>query len=85
MTRSPDVTRLIDRLEARGLVRRAQDRTDRRAVRIRITAAGLERMEPLDAVASTRLKAVLGPLGRERLEQLRDLLGAVLDAVEPDR
>ena len=37
----PDVTRLLDRLEQRGLVLRQRDAGDRRVVRARITAAGL--------------------------------------------
>src|SRR5919108_1101542 len=32
VTRDPDITRLLDRLEARGLVMRARDREDRRVI-----------------------------------------------------
>jgi DNA-binding MarR family transcriptional regulator len=47
--RAPDVTRLVDRLERRGLVERARSDEDRRLSVSRLTAAGLallERMEP---------------------------------------
>jgi DNA-binding MarR family transcriptional regulator len=40
VTRDPDMTRLLDRLEARGLVMRARDRADRRVITERITPEG---------------------------------------------
>jgi DNA-binding MarR family transcriptional regulator len=40
VSREPDVTRLIDRLERRGLVERGRDDADRRVVRVSATAAG---------------------------------------------
>jgi DNA-binding MarR family transcriptional regulator len=40
VTRDPDMTRLLDRLEARGLVMRARDRADRRVITVRITPEG---------------------------------------------
>jgi len=43
--RAPDVTRLIDRLEARGLVERDRSTEDRRRSVTRITVAGLELLE----------------------------------------
>jgi DNA-binding MarR family transcriptional regulator len=48
VTREPDVTRLLDRLEKRGLISRARDATDRRVVTIRITTAGLAQLDQLD-------------------------------------
>ncbi len=38
-----NITQLVDRLEADGLVRRVEDPTDRRAVRATVTPLGLER------------------------------------------
>src|SRR5690349_18138329 len=46
--RDPDVTRLLDRLERRGLIDRGRDSRDRRVVRTRITAEGLEIIASLD-------------------------------------
>src|SRR5947207_6043374 len=40
VTRDPDITRLIDRLERRGLVQRVRSAEDRRIVRVRITPQG---------------------------------------------
>lgn len=83
ITRSPDVTRLVDRLEARRLVRRRRDPEDRRAVRIQLTDRGRAQVTDLDADARAMLAAGLQPFGRPELEALRDTLGRILDAVEP--
>src|SRR5713226_6186305 len=42
INRDPDITRLVDRLERRGLVQRSRDKRDRRVITTRITGAGLE-------------------------------------------
>jgi DNA-binding MarR family transcriptional regulator len=49
-SRAPDVTRLIDRLERQGFVRRSRARSDRRLSLTRITPKGAElaaRIEPV--------------------------------------
>src|SRR6476660_4124988 len=48
ITRDPDVTRLLDRLERRGLVSRCRDNEDRRMVLTRITEAGQKLLAQLD-------------------------------------
>lgn len=77
LTRDPDVTRLVDRLEARGLISRARSEEDRRVVRTRITQAGLDLLRAIDAPARGWSKAQLGHLTRA---ELRGLI-AVLDRV----
>ena len=70
----PDVTRLLDRLEERGLARRTRDAADRRVVTARITSEGrrlLDRLE--DPVAALHARQ-LGPLGERGLRELRSLL-----------
>ena len=55
--RVPDVTRLIDRLEARNCVTRNRETNDRRAVRVNITPAGLAILDHLDEpMASIHLR-----------------------------
>ncbi|MGH9641568.1 MAG: MarR family winged helix-turn-helix transcriptional regulator, partial [Terriglobales bacterium] len=44
----PDMTRLLDRMEKRGLITRARQTTDRRVVNTRITPAGLVLLKNLD-------------------------------------
>ncbi|HMP01775.1 MAG TPA: MarR family transcriptional regulator, partial [Gemmatales bacterium] len=41
VSRAPDITRMLDKLAARGLVERQRTESDRRAVLVTITAAGL--------------------------------------------
>jgi len=70
----PDVTRLLDRLEARGLVGRERDPADRRVVRARITREGSRLLIELDPAVDAVLKRLLGHLGEEGLRQLSELL-----------
>ena len=83
ITRSPDVTRLIDRLAKRGLVRRQPDLEDRRAVRIVITSAGLDTLREVDRYGHSCLTRALGQVPTEELATLRSILEGVLNAVEP--
>ena len=76
--RDPDVTRLVDRLEKRGLVTRVHSRQDRRVVEVGISAKGLALVRGLDAHVQRLPKALLGHLGAERLRQLGSLLDAVI-------
>jgi DNA-binding MarR family transcriptional regulator len=78
VTRSPDVTRLIDRLEKRKLVRRKPDATDRRAVRVHITDAGREQVGALDTKARTMLPSLLERVPARKLTALRDDLDTLL-------
>jgi DNA-binding MarR family transcriptional regulator len=71
----PDVTRLLDRLEQRGLVTRLRDGEDRRVVRARITTTGLDLLAALDEPVGRMLAGLLGNLGADRLRTLVELLG----------
>jgi DNA-binding MarR family transcriptional regulator len=81
ITRDPDITRLLDRLEKRGLVSRCRETKDRRMVLTRITGAGLELLARLDEPVQDIHRAQLGHLGRERLQSLVDLVRAARSAV----
>jgi DNA-binding MarR family transcriptional regulator len=74
ITRDPDVTRLIDRMEKRGLVERWRCTHDRRVVWTRISADGLAAIAPLDDSMRELHVRQLAHLGPERLATLRDLL-----------
>lgn len=74
ITRDPDITRLLDRLEKRGLISRERDTKDRRMVLTRITAEGLKLLARLDDPVQAAHRRQLGHLGRERLRQLAELL-----------
>lgn len=74
VTKDPDITRLIDRLEKRRLVAREKFEKDKRVVIVKITDAGSEILEGLDVEISATPKRHLGHLGKEMLEKLNALL-----------
>ena len=74
VTRDPDVTRLLDRLERRALITRGRDPADRRVVTARISAAGLARLDTLDLPVRQAVECMLAPLGARRLGTLIELL-----------
>lgn len=74
ITRDPDVTRLLDRLEKRGLISRCRETKDRRTVMARITPDGLKLLARLDEPVQSAHRKQLGHLGRERLRTLTELL-----------
>jgi len=76
ITRDPDITRLLDRLETRGLIARWRDSQDRRMVLARITPEGLKMLDRLDGPIQEGHRRQLGHLGRERLQALCELLRA---------
>jgi DNA-binding MarR family transcriptional regulator len=82
ITRDPDVTRLLDRMEKRGLISRSRDNQDRRMVLARITPAGLKLVDRLDEPVQKIHSKQLGHLGKERLRALGELLAAARARVE---
>jgi DNA-binding MarR family transcriptional regulator len=77
ITRDPDITRLLDRLEARGLVARERSTKDRRVVVTTITQEGLDLVSQLDEPVADLHRRQLGPLGEQKLRQLGQLLELV--------
>jgi DNA-binding MarR family transcriptional regulator len=74
ITRDPDITRLLDRLEARTLISRSRETKDRRTVVTRITPEGLKLLDRLDEPVQELHRMQLGHLGRTRLKALCELL-----------
>jgi DNA-binding MarR family transcriptional regulator len=72
--RDPDLTRLLDKLEARGLVTRSRGTSDRRVVRAAISREGLRLLESLDDVIDRTTRKTLAHMRADRLALLRDLL-----------
>jgi DNA-binding MarR family transcriptional regulator len=81
ITRDPDITRLLDRIEKRGLISRNRHDQDRRVVLTRITGEGLALLERLDEPVLDLHRRLFGHLGAERLETLRQLLEECRGAV----
>ena len=74
ITRMPDVTRLLDRMEAAGLVSRVRSTEDRRLVNTTLTKHGRELVSDLDAEINREHKARLGHLKDLELRTLIELL-----------
>lgn len=72
--RSPNTTRLMDKLCAKDLIERIACPEDRRVVYIKITAEGLLL---LDAISKTNRKDLLENLTEEEASQLSDLLDKI--------
>ncbi len=81
ITRDPDVTRLLDRLEKRQLISRCRETKDRRTVMVRISPEGLKVLARLDEPVQAGHRQQLGHLGRERLIALTELLLAARSQV----
>lgn len=81
VTPDPDVTRLVDRLEARGLVTRGRSETDRRQVAVRIAKAGLRLLASLDQPLRRLNAETMSPLTRPELQALIE----ALEALRPEK
>jgi DNA-binding MarR family transcriptional regulator len=76
VSRAPDITRLLDRLEGRGLVRRQRPEKNRRLVLVAITDAGLALLRQLAGPVRECAGRQLGHLSAEQKQQLTALLRA---------
>lgn len=74
VSRAPDITRLLDKLEERGLIARQRRSKNRRVVEVSITPVGLELLSELDVPVRRCHERQLGHLSSEQLSQLIDLL-----------
>ena len=74
ITRDPDVTRLLDRLEKRKVISRSRETEDRRTVLARITGQGLSLLARLDAPIQEVHRKQLSHLGPKSRRALASLL-----------
>ena len=81
VTRVPDITRLLDRVAAKGWVRRTRSKEDRRVVIARITPAGLRFLEKLDAPLLDYQRTLLHHMSAKELATLNDLLVKARESV----
>ena len=82
VNRDPDITRLLDRLERRGLAARSREGRDRRVIITRITPAGLELLRGLDRPIEEFNRKQLGHLSDPQLRALVKLLEVVRELAE---
>lgn len=83
VSRAPDVTRMLDKLEQRELVTRARSAKDRRAVLVAITGAGRTLLDRIAGPLRDCHRRQLGHLAAADLESLTALLKAARAPHEP--
>jgi DNA-binding MarR family transcriptional regulator len=74
INRDPDITRLLNRLERRGLIQRCREPKDRRVIKARITTTGLALLKKMNREVEQFHRGLLGHLGEQRLQALIRLL-----------
>ena len=74
ISHDPDMTRLLDRMENRQLITRQRQSSDRRVVKARIAAEGLQLLKRLDQPIRDLHRRQFRHLSHERLRELGDLL-----------
>lgn len=74
LSRAPDITRMLDPLEERGLIKRIRPEENRRTVCVEITAEGLELLQSIQQPLRDCHARQLGHLNKRELTQLSMLL-----------
>ncbi|PQO42588.1 MarR family transcriptional regulator [Blastopirellula marina] len=82
ISRAPDMTRLLDKLEQRGLLQRERRPENRRVVEVTITDEGRQLLEELAPKVEACHRKQLGHLSPEALRQLASLLKEARDPHE---
>jgi DNA-binding MarR family transcriptional regulator len=77
ISRMPDVSRLLDRMEQAGLVRRVRGTEDRRLVNTRLTEQGRTLVNDLDPIVAKSQSERLAHMTQDQLRTLIDLLSLV--------
>lgn len=80
LTRMPDATRLLDRMEAAGLISREREAEDRRLVTTRLTKKGRHLVDELDPVVARLHRSRMGHLSDKQLATINTLLTLVRNA-----
>jgi DNA-binding MarR family transcriptional regulator len=82
VTMDSDITRLLDRLEARGLVSREREAKDRRRIQTHITEQGLKLISELDGPLTEYHHRQLGFLGEKKIASLIKSLEEIRSSLE---
>jgi DNA-binding MarR family transcriptional regulator len=80
LSRDPDMTRLLDRMEKQGWISRCRQDGDRRVVRVAITDAGLAILKSLDAPILVLHRSQFARLGDRKTAALTRLLSLLLES-----
>jgi DNA-binding MarR family transcriptional regulator len=77
ISRDPDITRLLDRMERHNWITRERQTEDRRVIKTRITAEGLKLLKKMDRPVHDLHKKQFRHMAPTRLKQLAELLSEV--------
>ena len=84
ISRAPDITRMLDKLENRGWIRRERSTEDRRAVMVAITRQGLALLKKIAGPVKEMHVAQSGHLTVDQMRTLIGLLEVIRSPHEPD-
>jgi DNA-binding MarR family transcriptional regulator len=84
ITRVPDITRLLDRLQDKNLVIRHRSTEDRRVVMAQVTDQGLALLKRIDRPLDEQVKNQFKSLPAAELDRLDNLLDLLLDGLASD-
>lgn len=79
LNKQPTLTRLLDRMQARGQVERVPHDSDRRVTLVRITPLGRETVSRLVGLAREHEARVLEPFGLQRAAELKRTLHRIIE------
>ena len=82
VTRDPDITRLLDRLDKMGFITRNRDQRDRRIVNTTITETGLKLLKDLDKPVQEISESLVRSLSATEMRQLVELLDLARSAAD---
>jgi len=77
--KQPTVTRVLDRMEAKGQIERVPSDEDRRVTLVRITSLGARTVKKLIALAREHEARVLEPFGLQRADDLKATLRSIVE------
>jgi len=75
------LTRMLDQLEARGFIERHRSATDRRVVELKLTAAGVRKVEQLKPLAVDKLNVPLAEFSKAEFAELIRLMHKLIDGL----
>ena len=82
VSRDPDITRLLDRMEVRGLISRARDGQDRRVVKAQITSKGLSLLAEIQPIILAYHRQRFAGFGEKKLKQLVEWMEHLREPVQ---
>ena len=80
LDRAPDITRLVDRLQARRLVKRTRGSEDLRQAVTVITAKGLKLLDAMAPIIDAEIGDILNKLNEQDCRELSRLCAVILDS-----